>query len=88
MNYDQPSDSRDEFRSDQENNNRYYDSPDAGEKLPADPIALTLGIVSLVSFFVFCWCYGVIALITLVISIGLWEFTVTSSVSIKMCEPH
>ena len=43
-----------------------------GEKLPGDPLAITLGIVSLVFFFIFCWCYGVIAIITLIISIIGW----------------
>jgi hypothetical protein len=43
--------------------------PYEGEKLPGDPLAITLGIVSLVFFFIFCWCYGVISIITLVISI-------------------
>ena len=38
-------------------------------KLPADPLALTLGIISLVLFLVGCWCYGVVGIITLIMSI-------------------
>jgi hypothetical protein len=44
--------------------------PYEGEKLPGDPLAITLGIVSIVLFFVFCSCYGVISIITLIISIA------------------
>jgi len=43
--------------------------PYEGQKLPADPLALTLGIVSLVIFLVLCWCYGVVAIITLILGI-------------------
>lgn len=46
-----------------------YQFPDQGEKLPGDPIAITLGIVSLVVFFIGCWCYGIIAIFTLILSI-------------------
>jgi hypothetical protein len=38
-------------------------------KLPADPLALTLGIISLVLFLIGCWCYGLIGIITLIMSI-------------------
>ncbi|ARN78397.1 hypothetical protein BST97_10590 [Nonlabens spongiae] len=50
-------------------NNYGNKHPYEGQKLPADPLALTLGIVSLVIFLVLCWCYGVIAIITLILGI-------------------
>lgn len=46
-----------------------YQFPYQGDKLPGDPIAITLGIISLVVFLIGCWCYGVIAIFTLIISI-------------------
>lgn len=57
-----------ENNSSQENNygNRH---PYEGQKLPADPLSLTLGIVSLVLFITLCWCYGVVSILTLVLSI-------------------
>ncbi len=50
-------------------NNYGHKHPYEGQKLPADPLALTLGIVSLVIFLVLCWCYGVVAIITLILGI-------------------
>ncbi|MDP5078489.1 MAG: CCC motif membrane protein [Nonlabens sp.] len=38
-------------------------------KLPADPLALTLGIISLVLFLIGCWCYGIVGIVTLIMSI-------------------
>jgi uncharacterized membrane protein len=38
-------------------------------KLPGDPLVLTLGIISLVLFLIGCWCYGLIGIITLIMSI-------------------
>ncbi len=50
-------------------NNYGNKHPYEGQKLPGDPLALTLGIVSLVIFLVLCWCYGVVAIITLILGI-------------------
>lgn len=47
-----------------------FKHPYEGQKLPGDPLALTLGIIGLVLFFTLCWCYGVISVITLVISVA------------------
>jgi hypothetical protein len=47
-----------------------FKHPYEGLKLPGDPLALTLGIIGLVLFFTLCWCYGVISIITLVISVA------------------
>jgi hypothetical protein len=58
-----------------------------GEKLPGDPLAITLGIVSLVFFFIFCSCYGIIAVITLIISIiGL--ITANKNIRLYHAEPE
>ncbi|AGC76032.1 hypothetical protein LX97_00706 [Nonlabens dokdonensis] len=46
-----------------------YQFPYQGEKLPGDPSALTLGIVSLVLFFMGCICYGIPSIITLILGI-------------------
>jgi hypothetical protein len=46
-----------------------YQFPYPGEKLPGDPSAITLGIVSLVLLLIGCLCYGVPAIITLILSI-------------------
>jgi nitrogen fixation-related uncharacterized protein len=53
----------------QNQNQGNYQFPHQGDKLPGDPIAITLGIISLVVFLIGCWCYGVIAIFTLIISI-------------------
>jgi hypothetical protein len=55
--------------SGQQQNQGNYQFPYQGEKLPGDPSALTLGIVSLVLLFIGCLCYGVPAIITLILSI-------------------
>lgn len=46
-----------------------YQFPYQGEKLPGDPSALTLGIVSIVLFFMGCVCYGIPSIITLILGI-------------------
>jgi hypothetical protein len=54
-------------------------------KLPADPLALTLGIISLVLFLIGCWCYGIVGIVTLIISIiGL----VNANKSLKIYEAN
>jgi hypothetical protein len=55
--------------SGQQQNQGNYQSPYQGEKLPGDPSAITLGIVSLVLFLIGCLCYGIPAIITLILSI-------------------
>ncbi len=51
------------------------------QKLPGDPLALTLGIIALVLFVIGCFCYALPAIITLVLSIiGL----VSANKSIKL----
>lgn len=53
----------------QNQNQGNYQFPYQGEKLAGDPSSITLGIISLVLFFVGCWCYGLVAIITLILSI-------------------
>jgi hypothetical protein len=55
--------------SGQQQNQGDYQFPYQGEKLPGDPSAITLGIVSLVLLLIGCLCYGVTAIITLILSI-------------------
>ncbi|MFT7081694.1 MAG: hypothetical protein ACJAT0_000160 [Nonlabens sp.] len=55
--------------SGQQQNQGNYQFPYQGEKLPGDPSAISLGIVSLVLLFIGCLCYGIPAVITLIFSI-------------------
>lgn len=61
--------SRPSGNSGQQQNQGNYQFPYQGEKLPGDPSAISLGIVSLVLLFIGCLCYGIPAVITLILSI-------------------
>ena len=69
--------SRPSGNSGQQQNQGNYQFSYQGEKLPGDPSAISLGIVSLVLLFIGCLCYGIPAVITLILSIAvlfLWIF--------------
>lgn len=65
----QPYQNQGQQQSGQYQNQGNYQFPYQGDKLPGDPSALTLGIVSLVLFFMGCICYGIPSIITLILGI-------------------